>query len=139
MKARKRHKRQFGTFLINDEFGSDSSEIMKMWFTHFASLGRADSNSSYDTNFELFLRTFIENETENFCTLGCDSVGLFDAPPSREEVHSICKSLPKGSSGGSDQITYEHVLYGGPVLWDVIYDLFLRFFYDNGSTDMLKI
>ena len=107
------HKSQFGTFLINDGYVSDSSEIMKMWFTHFASLGRANSNSSYDTNFELFVRNFIENEIEieNFCTY---SIGLFDAPPSREEVHSICKSLPKDSSGGYDQITYEHVLYCGP-------------------------
>ena len=87
-----------------------------MQFTHFASLTRAHSNSSYDTNFELFLRNFIENETENFCTLSRDSIGLFDAPPSREEVHSICKPLPKGSSGGYDQITYEPVLYGEPVL-----------------------
>ena len=102
----KRHKSQFGTFLINDEFVSYSSEIMKMWFTHFASLGRAHSNSSYGTNFELFVRNFIENETETFCTLSRDSIGLFDAPPSREEVHSICKSLPKGSSGGYDQIIY---------------------------------
>ena len=124
----KRHKSQFGTFLINDEFVTDSSEIMKMWFTHFASLGRSHSNSSYDTNLELFVRNFIENETEHFCTLSRDSIGLFDAPPSREEAHSICKSLPKGSSGGYGQITYEHILYGGPVLWDVIYDLFMRFF-----------
>ena len=101
----KRHKSQFGTFLINDEFVSDSSEIIKMCFTHFASLGRANSNSSYDTNFELFVRNFIENEIEDFCTLNRDSIGLFDAPPSREEVHSICKSLPKRSSGGYDQIT----------------------------------
>ena len=94
----KRHKSQFGTFLINDEFLSDSSKIMKMWFTHFASLGCAHSNISHDTNFELFVRNFIEKEIENFCTLSRDSIGLFDVPPSREEVHSICKSLPKGSS-----------------------------------------
>ena len=85
------------------------------------------------------LSNFIENEIENFCTLSRDSIGLFDAPPSREEVRSICKSLPEGSSGGYDQITSEHVLYGGPVLWDVIYDLFLRFFYDSSSPEMLKI
>ena len=135
----KRHKCQLGTFLINDKFVSDSSEIMKMWFTHFSSLGRAHSNSNYDSNTEVFVRNFTENETENFCALNRDSTGLFDAPPSREEAHLICKSLPKGSSGGYDQITYEHVLYGGPALWDVIYDLFLRFFYDNGSPEMLKI
>ena len=56
----KRHKSQFGTFLINDEFVSDPSEIMKVWFTHFASLGRAHSNSSYDTNFELFVKFYRE-------------------------------------------------------------------------------
>ena len=38
-----------------------------------------------------------------------------------------------------DQITYGHILYGGPALWDTIYDLFLRFFYDNGSPEMVKI
>ena len=135
----KRHKSQLGTFLINDKFVSDSNEIMKMWFTYFASLGRAHSNSNYDSNFERFVRNFIENETENFCALNRDFTGLFDAPPSREEVHLICKSLPKGSSGGYDQITYEHVLYGGPALWDVICDLFLRCFYDNGTPEMLKI
>ena len=107
----KHHKSQFGTFLINDRFVSDSSEIIKMWFTHFASLGHGHSNSSYDANFELFVRNFIENETENFCTLSPDSVGLFDAAPSREEVHLICKSFPKGKSGGYDQITCEHVLH----------------------------
>ena len=64
----------------------------------------------------LFVRNFIENEIENFCTLSCDSMGLFDAPPFREEVHLIFKSLPKGSSGGYDQITNEHVLDGGPAL-----------------------
>ena len=49
-----------------------------MWFTHFASLGRAHSNSSYDANFELFMRNFIENEIENFCTLSGDSIELLD-------------------------------------------------------------
>ena len=129
----KRQKSQFGMFLINHKFVSDSSEIMKMWFTHFAWLGRAHSNNSYDANFQLFVRYFIENETETFCTLSHDSTGLFDAPPSIEEVHLICKSLAKGSSGGYDQITYEHVLYGGLALWDVIRDLFLRFFMTTGS------
>ena len=99
-----------------------------MWFTHFASLDHTHSNSSYDANFELFVRNFIENEIKNFCTLSHDSVGFFDAPPSREEVYLICESLPKGSSGGYDHITYEHVLYDGPAIWDVIYDPFLRFF-----------
>ena len=135
----KRHKSQLSTFLINERFVSDLSEIMKMWFTHFASLGHAHSNSNYDSNFEWFVRNFTENETENFCALNCDSTGLFDAPPSREEVYLICNSLPKGSSRGYDQIIYEHVLYSGPALSDVIYDLFLRFFYDNGSPEMLKI
>ena len=65
----KPHKSQFGTFLINDKFVSDSSEIMKMWFTHFAFLGCTHSNSSYDANFELSVRNFIENETEIFALL----------------------------------------------------------------------
>ena len=123
----KRYKSEFGTFLINDKFVSDSSEIMKMVHSFFFAQ-QCTFKSGYDANFELFVRNSIENHIENFCTLSCDSIGLFDAPPSREEVHLICKSLPKGSSGGYDQITYEHVLYGGPALWDVIYDLFLRFF-----------
>ena len=96
----KRHKNQFGTFLINYKFVSDSSEIMEVWFTHFASVGSAHSTSSYDTSFELFVRNFIENEIEIFCSFGRDSIGLFDAPPFREEVHLICKCFPKGSSGG---------------------------------------
>ena len=49
------------------------------------------SNSNYDSNFERFVRNFIENETENFCAFNRDSTGLFDAPPSREEVHLICR------------------------------------------------
>ena len=64
---------------------------------------------------EISLRT----KLKIFVVLHRDSIRLFDAPPSREEVHLIFKSLPKGSSGGYDQITYEHILYGGPVLWDV--------------------
>ena len=79
----KRHKGQFGTFLINDKFVSDSNETMKMWFTHFASLGRAHSNSSYDANFELFVRNFIANKIEKFCTRSRDFVEVFDAPPSQ--------------------------------------------------------
>ena len=82
-----RHKSQFGTFLINEKFVNDSSEIMKMWFTHFALLGRAHSSSTDDADFELFVRNFIENEIENFCTLSRDSIELLDASPSREEVH----------------------------------------------------
>ena len=77
---------------------------MKMWFTHFASLGRAHSNSSHDSNFELFVRKFTENEFDNFCILSRDSTELFGVPPSREEVHFICKSLPKDSSEGYDQL-----------------------------------
>ena len=55
-------------------------------------------------------------------TLTC-SEGLF----TYDIVKEVCLSLKNGVAGGPDMTTYEHIKFGGPVLWDILSTYLLEY------------
>ena len=51
-----------------------------------------------------------------------------NSPIEESEVVSVCKSLAGGTAGGICQTTYEHIKFGGPPLWNVLYKLYNQMF-----------
>ena len=46
-----------------------------------------------------------------------------------DTVKEVCQlGLKCGVAGGPDMTTYEHLKYGGPVLWDILSKLYLSLF-----------
>ena len=43
-------------------------------------------------------------------------------------VKEVCLGLKNCVAGGPDMTTYEHITFGGPVLWDILSTLFARMF-----------
>ena len=50
----------------------------------------------------------------------------------------MCTNLKSGVSGGLDQVTYEHLKYGGPKLWRILSILYFRIFYSIEVPQSLK-
>ena len=59
-----------------------------------------------------------------------DKSNSFDinSPIEESEVVSVCKSLTGSTAGGICQTTYEHIKFGGPLLWNVLYKLYNQMF-----------
>ena len=84
------------------------------WANYFESLG-ASSNSPMDSNHIHILNVF-----QSLSTLPSDDPDVFV----EDEVAAVIKSLPLRKSAGPDHITYEHLIYAGPILPKVLTILF---------------
>ena len=55
-----------------------------------------------------------------------------------ETVKEVCTNLKLAVSGGFDQVTYEHLKYGGPKIWSILSILYFRMFYLTEVPQFLK-
>lgn len=109
-----------GTELIfnNQKFDS-STEITEQWANYFETLYTPRDSPHYDGNFRISIERETsqilgnDNLTENF--MGNDGMVI-----SSEEVESAVRLAKMGKAGGEDGITYEHILYGGPFLYEIL-------------------
>ena len=51
-----------------------------------------------------------------------------NSPIEESEVVSVCQGLASGTAGGNCQTTYEHIKFGGPSLWSVLYRFYCQMF-----------
>ena len=87
-----------------------------MWADHFETLGQPTTNNSYNESFRIKVESAVEQIfAECVSTLSC-TVPLFVYGTMKE----VCQNLKCGVAGGPDMATYEHLKYGGPVLWDIL-------------------
>ena len=92
----------------------EGDNILDGWANYFESLG-APSNSPMDSNHIHILNVF-----QSLSTLPSDDPDVFV----EDEVAAVIKSLPLRKSAGPDHITYEHLIYAGPILPKVLTILF---------------
>ena len=99
-----------------------------MWFfEHFKCLGIPSTQSHYDSMFcDFVTNTVVQKITSDFS----NSSNQFDlnSPIEESEVVSVCQSLASGTAGDICQTTYEHIKFGGPSLWSVLYKLYYQMF-----------
>ena len=122
-----RSSTQFGSFLVNGKLTNSPVEIINMWFAHFKCLGSPSTQSHYDTMFcEFVTNTVVQKIASDFS----NPSNPFDlnSPIEESEVVSVCQGLAGDTAGGICQTTYEHIKFGGPSLWSVLYKLYCQMF-----------
>ena len=70
------------------------------------------SHPMFNDNF----RDTIEHEIKMILTECIETPTAREGFFVNETVEEVCKNLKPGVSGGFDQVTYEHLKYGGPKL-----------------------
>ena len=103
---------------------STDSNITSMWADHFETLGQPTIHYSYTDNFRIKAESDVEQIfDECVSTLLCtEPLLVYDT------VKEVCQGLKCGVAGGPDMTTYENLKYGGHVLWDILYKLYLSLF-----------
>ena len=102
--------RKSSCFIVNDEVISGDNAIIAMWANHFEKLGMPGSHPMFYDNF----RDTIEHEIKMILTECIETPTAMEGLFVYETVKEVCTNLKSGVSGGLDQVTYEHLKYGGP-------------------------
>ena len=119
---------QMSAFLVNGELITDKNEIRNMWADHFEALGTLSSNTNYDK-----VTTSVKEIFESCIR---DPFGVLSEPLTYEEVVKVCSNLKFGVSGV--YVDYEHIRYGGPPLWQLMFELYREFFEQSSASKSLK-
>ena len=103
--------------LFNGRHCNTSAEINNEWANYFAELYTPTQAAHFDDTFSeskqtemVNIRRHLENSSES-ATYPVRSV---------EEVESALKLAQRNKAGGDDGLMYEHFVYGGPLLCDVL-------------------
>ena len=83
-------------------------------------------------------RDTIEHEIKMILTECIETPTAMEGLFVYETVKEVCTNLKSGVSGGLDQVTYEHLKYGGPKLWSILLILYYRMFYSIEVPQSLK-
>ena len=113
--------------MIDGNLSSSPVEIINMWFEHFKRLGIPSTHNHYDSSFCDFVANAVVTKCKSVLTGKSNSFDI-NIPIEESEVVSVCKSLTGGIPGGICQTTYEHIKFGGPLLWNVLYKLYNQMF-----------
>ena len=79
-------------------------------------------------NLQLDLALIMNLPTEWNIFASCQNelLGTLNEPLEYQEVFNVCSKLKSGVSGVV--IDYEHIRFGGPILWKLLHDLHQVFF-----------
>ena len=107
--------------LSDDTIIYSPDDIRKEWAQYFETLYTPSDNNSYDRNF----RTFVENQFTNMHEESLSWVDdILESKIHEDEVLSVIKELKTKKAPGCDQITSEHIKYGGNRLMQCLTKLF---------------
>ena len=111
-------------FLFDGNFINTDSDITNMWADNFETLGQPFIDNSYNESFRIKVESAVEQIfAECVSTISCtEALFVYNT------VKEVCQGLKCGVAGGPDMTTYEHLKYGGPVLWDILSKLYLSLF-----------
>ena len=109
-------QRKTTCFIKNDKLINTSSEILDMWASHSSALGKPTIDPCYNEEFRQHIELSVKQTLDDCLhTLTC-SEGLF----TYDIVTEVCLGLKNGVAGGPDMTTYEHIKFGGSVLWNTL-------------------
>ena len=104
----------------------DPDSIVDGWKNYFAQLYSQSENADFDETFKVEIDQFVSNIiTENDHTNR--GAPILTQRLMEDELVAVMKVLPFRKSPSYDNITYEHVVYGGEYLKQCLLQLFQRF------------
>ena len=120
-------------FLIDGKWISDKNDIRDMWANHFEDLGKSSVSPCFDHEFSDRVASRVRNI---FASCQNELPGTLNEPLQYKEVFNVCSKLKSGVSGVL--IDYEHICFGGPILWKLPHDLYQVFFDKSSVCKTLK-
>ena len=109
-----RVQRKTTCLIENDKLINTNSEILDMWVGHYSALGHPTIDPCFNEEFRQHIELSVKQTLDDCLhTLTC-SEGLF----TYDSVKEVCLGLKNGVAGSPDMTTYEHIKFGGPVLWE---------------------
>lgn len=107
--------------IFNGKHFNTSAEITTEWGKYFKDLYSPTNNDYFDNSFD----TLVSSEMNQIDRVLSDSANPLEYPEiSVDEVGSAVKLAHKNKAAGEDGITYEHVIYGGEFLFEIIAKFF---------------
>ena len=122
---RKRKRNDNGAEIqFNDKPVKDPDEIADGWCGYFTNLYKFSTDSSFDEEFRKSVDEKINNITSSDTACHSRESSILTGYLSREELNVAIKSLPRNKAPSSDNITYEHIMFGGETLHRCLHELF---------------
>ena len=113
----------------------DPSEIVRGWGQYFSKLYSDTKRDHYDVEFETQVEEKVRSIVEEFPS-SCQDRDT--ACISIDEVIKAVKSLKKKKACGQDKIYNEHLIYGGPVLYEHLANFFSDMYKYGSVPNSLK-
>ena len=102
----------------------DPDEIAEGWCGYFTNLYKFTRDSSFDEPFRQFVDKNINRIIGSDDTDDSQIPSLLTGNLSLAELNAAIKSLPLDKAPSRDNITYEHIIYGGKTLKQCLFELF---------------
>ena len=107
--------------------------FVTLWANHFEDLGKPSVSPSFDHEFFHRVATRVKNI---FVSCQNELPGTLNNPLQYQEVFNVCSKLKSGVSGVL--IYYQHVRFGGSILWKLLHYLYQVFFDKSSVCKTLK-
>ncbi len=121
---------------LNDQIISNPNIVANCWADYYEKLFSQLQDESFDEEFHVEVNTAV-NLIKSETLVNTDDI--FDIPITIYEVETVVNSLPNGKVSGFDNITYEHVKYGGLKLKETLVYLFNRIINEENIPKSFKL
>ncbi len=118
---RGRKTQQISCLNINGVQIREPKQICNAMADHLSEVSSNKSEAHYNSRFKMTIDSEVENIRSRIEETRADAGDLLT---STEEVYALCQSLKNNKAAGDDQITYEHLKYGGKYLARCLSELF---------------
>ena len=121
--------------LDNDTIISDPDEILESWRAYFQDLYTPKDNSQYDSTFKQSIQNEVIHMVDKSFNHGNKSL---EKPFVSSEVVNIIQGLKNKKAPGFDEITSEHIKYGGKKLMSIMTSIYNSITYHETVPAHLK-
>ena len=95
------------------------NQVLDVWAKHFLHIGTPKHDEKYDEGHFKTVTDFVRDRNED---IECDQ--FLEVPYTVDEIAKSIKTLHFGKAPGYDGIMSEHLLYAGPMLMNILCDLY---------------
>ena len=110
-------------------------DISESFATYFSNIFIPTETNNFDSDFKQLIESRV-NSFDNEQSYGCENLSC---PVELSELENLIKDLKRRKSPGPDEVTNEHIVYGGPVLLISLKSLFDQMFALEYVPDKFKI
>ena len=121
--------------VVEEKTANSPEEISDAFADHFSKLYIPNDHPNYDNDFKLHIQNKVKAFTNNAENANNDLI----CPVGLNELNKCLKDLKKRKSPGTDNITNEHILHGGPALLHSLKKLYCLMFELGFIPDQCKV